>query len=172
MLCSYMGETMSKIIYHTGSIFNAPNEKTILIHSCNAMGNWGAGIALAFRELFPLAYRDYQAKCLENTPEELMGTALQWHRMHQQSVGSLFTSRHFKPADNQYHILVNTKRSLTHLLNNMPPGYEIHAPKINSGLFRVPWERTEWVMEGVLKTFDVSLHVWEGNSKTHESHPD
>lgn len=155
---------MSNIIYHGGSLFQAPKENTIFVHSVNCRCNWGAGIALMFRELYPEAYKHYQSACREDYPEHLIGTALQWHKPNYQSVGSLFTSKHYNQIDTQYNILLNTKRALTMLLNNLPEGFEVHAPKINSGLFRVPWEKTERVIETVLAdwTPKKTLHIWEG----------
>jgi hypothetical protein len=37
--------------------------------------------------------------------------------------------------------------------NRLNPEVEIHSPKINAGLFNVPWEETEKVLETVLHRF-------------------
>ncbi|CAG8908629.1 unnamed protein product [Penicillium egyptiacum] len=46
-----------------GDLFDAPNGAA-LIHACNCQGVWGAGIARAFRERYPAAYKIYRNHCL------------------------------------------------------------------------------------------------------------
>ncbi len=154
---------MSSIIYHGGSLFKAPKENTILVHSCNCMGRWGSGIAIEFKRRFPESYNHYQELCEKHCPENLIGMSFQFHRPKLQSIGYLFTSRDYgSNIDPQLQILLHTRTAVRYLVNDLPEGYEIHAPKINSGLFRVPWEKTEAEIEKVLENKDVKFHVWEG----------
>ncbi|KAJ5188086.1 Appr-1-p processing [Penicillium cf. griseofulvum] len=46
-----------------GDLFDAPNGAA-LIHACNCQGVWGAGIARAFYERYPAAYKIYRNHCL------------------------------------------------------------------------------------------------------------
>ncbi|KAK4574507.1 ADP-ribose 1''-phosphate phosphatase [Recurvomyces mirabilis] len=60
----------------TGDIFDAP-PNTLIIHACNCQGSWGAGIAKAFYDHYPSAYKKYATHC--NTTKQkpsLVGTAL------------------------------------------------------------------------------------------------
>jgi lambda repressor-like predicted transcriptional regulator len=43
------------------------------------------------------------------------------------------------------------------------PGYEIHSCKLNSGLFKVPWEKTETIIREALDATKgaVPWVVWE-----------
>ncbi|KAL4766491.1 uncharacterized protein BDW70DRAFT_126080 [Aspergillus foveolatus] len=52
----------SKIIEVEGDLFDAP-DGTALIHACNCLGSWGAGIAGAFRKKYPAAYEIYESHC-------------------------------------------------------------------------------------------------------------
>ncbi|KAL4909935.1 hypothetical protein BDW74DRAFT_173414 [Aspergillus multicolor] len=54
--------TPSKITETKGDLFDAP-DGAALIHACNCIGSWGAGIARAFRTKYPAAYRIYEAHC-------------------------------------------------------------------------------------------------------------
>lgn len=47
-----------KIIYKTGDVTKC--DERALIHGCNARGRMGSGVALAIRNAFPKAYRDYR----------------------------------------------------------------------------------------------------------------
>ena len=51
-----------------GAIFDAP-ENTVIIHACNCKGSWSAGIAAAFKKLYPEAFLFQKKHCEKNTPE-------------------------------------------------------------------------------------------------------
>jgi hypothetical protein len=59
----------------TGDIFDAP-DNTVIIHACNCMGSWGAGIALAFKQRYPKAFQAYTQHCKSQDPTSLIRTAL------------------------------------------------------------------------------------------------
>ncbi|KAL4818678.1 hypothetical protein BDW67DRAFT_157151 [Aspergillus spinulosporus] len=52
----------SKITEVEGDLFDAP-DGTALIHACNCLGSWGAGIAGVFRKKYPAAYEVYESHC-------------------------------------------------------------------------------------------------------------
>lgn len=133
------------IINKQGNLFDA-EQGSLLVHACNTKGVWGAGIALTFGLLYPQYYLDYKAHC-RLKGETLLGTCLilsgEYH-----DVACLFTSSgfgaHLLP---QNEILLNTRKSLVDLFNQIPDTDVINMPKINSGLFRVPWPKTLAVLE-------------------------
>lgn len=159
--------TMS-IEYITGSdIFLAP-PRSVLIHSCNCRGSWGKGIALAFKTRYPSAYQVYRKHCLRNPASKLLGQALLIPPTGKDAeagkghyIACLFTSvdsgaRKSRKAA----ILEATGKSMGMLMEELAEVAttkddgalsEIRMPKINSGLFAVPWEETEGVLVG-LKT--------------------
>ena len=47
-----------KIIYRTGDLLAAPEK--VLCHGCNAQGKMGAGIAVAIRKRYPVAFTEYR----------------------------------------------------------------------------------------------------------------
>jgi len=168
-----------RITERVGDIFNAP-PRSILIHACNAMfvrpellsesqsradtsksGSWGAGIAAAFRERYPDAYRIYNAHCKRSLPQRLIGTALliapRDGTRRQHYVGCLFTSKwHGRNKDSPADILRATEpalRDLIHqILAEMASGEhigEVRICHINSGLFAVPWGQSKAVIESL-----------------------
>ncbi|KAL4752461.1 hypothetical protein BDW72DRAFT_202315 [Aspergillus terricola var. indicus] len=52
----------SKITEVEGDLFDAP-DGTALIHACNCLGSWGAGIAGVFRKKYSAAYEVYESHC-------------------------------------------------------------------------------------------------------------
>jgi ADP-ribose 1''-phosphate phosphatase len=141
-----------------GDIFNAP-DGTVIIHACNTIGSWGAGIAAAFKQNYPSAYENHYDYCKENKPVQtgtaqlippLDGTPKHW-------VGCVFTSALFgKRRDPPKTILAATGPAMVDLLRQIATAKmegeeigEVRICKINSGLFRVPWEKTVEVLEKI-----------------------
>jgi ADP-ribose 1''-phosphate phosphatase len=84
---------MAKLVYITSDLFDAP-QGSILIHACNTVGSWGAGIALSFRDKYPSAFQQYKDYCKQAKDEgtDLIGTCF-IIRGEIHDVACLFTSR-------------------------------------------------------------------------------
>jgi ADP-ribose 1''-phosphate phosphatase len=135
----------------TGDIFDAA-DNTVVIHACNCLGSWGAGIALAFKQRYPKAYKIYNDHCNLQTPTSLIGTALLIPPMETKEprhyVGCLFTSKKYgRGRDSPAQILKNTGPAMEDLVNAMVEEggkiEEIRMCQINSGLFAVPWAKSK-----------------------------
>ncbi|KAK4453714.1 hypothetical protein QBC34DRAFT_394832 [Podospora aff. communis PSN243] len=149
-----------RVIEKVGDIFDAPR-RSILIHACNAVGSWGGGIALAFRERYPDAYRIYNAHCKRSLPQRLVGTALliapRDGTRREHYVGCLFTSKRYgRNKDSPHDILRATEPAMKDLIEQilaeMASGEEVGEVRIchiNSGLFAVPWMRSKSLIEGL-----------------------
>lgn len=147
------------ITYKKGSLFQAP-EGSALLHACNTKGKWGSGVAAEFSRRFPDAYKLYNRHCLNNT--NLLGKSFVIEDKNYKIV-CLFTSKDYSSrVDSPEQILKATQTSLDHLFVKNPSLLNIHSPKINSGLFKTPWEGTE---EAILKCLEknpnVQWTVWE-----------
>ncbi|KAG9964802.1 hypothetical protein KCU61_g2262, partial [Aureobasidium melanogenum] len=147
-----------------GDLFAAPNN-TLLLHACNCVGSWGAGIALAFKKHYPNHFAIYEAHCKSKTPNSLLSTCLlippqptgprHW-------IGCLFTSRKYgRGKDSKDDIMDSTDSALQDMLEqlgdleNKPS--QIWMCKINSGSFKVPWSQTKALIEAL--TFKDGLHI-------------
>ncbi|KAL2020755.1 hypothetical protein VTK56DRAFT_7953 [Thermocarpiscus australiensis] len=167
-----------RITDQTGDLFSTP-PGSLLIHACNALGSWGGGIALAFRNQYPAAFRVYRAHCARSTttPDRLVGTALlippqqqqQQPQQQQQGggtgegrkghyIGCLFTSRRYgKARDPPERILSATGPAMRELMRLVAEEErrtgvrirDVRMCRINSGLFAVPWARSKAVIEGI-----------------------
>ncbi|EKG13008.1 Appr-1-p processing [Macrophomina phaseolina MS6] len=143
-----------------GDIFDAP-PNTVLIHACNCIGDWGAGIAAAFKKLYPSAYKFHRDFCANSADGKAQIATAQLippvdgqERRHY--IGCLFTSVHYgRRRDSPDAILRNTGpamedllRQLAEISKTMEVG-EVRTCKINSGLFGVPWEKTLEVLQKI-----------------------
>ncbi|PSN61627.1 hypothetical protein BS50DRAFT_578180 [Corynespora cassiicola Philippines] len=147
---------------YKGNIFAAPPQ-TLLIHACNTQGSWSAGIALAFKQRYPEAFKIYRAyctlthnpssnpvrigTCLLIPPAEKDGKPKHW-------IGCLFTSAKYgKRKDPPAVIVANTAPAMKDCFKKVKQvGGAVRGVrlcKINSARFRVPWERTLEALEGI-----------------------
>ncbi|GME57080.1 Appr-1-p processing [Neofusicoccum parvum] len=143
-----------------GDIFDAP-PNAVIVHACNCIGDWGAGIAAAFKKHYPSAFKLHQEFC-KNAPEgtatiataQLIPPVDSEERRHY--VGCVFTSVHYgRKRDSPMAILENTGPAMVDLLrkivevNKTSDVGEVRMCKINSGLFGVPWEKTLEVLQNI-----------------------
>jgi ADP-ribose 1''-phosphate phosphatase len=168
------------LTYHTGDIFAAPPH-TLLIHACNTQGSWGAGIAAAFRQHYPQAFKRYRDYCLvshkPSTNPVPTGTCLLIPpcetdpKKSKHWIGCLFTSAKYgKGKDKPAVILANTGPAMEDLLQQFMKAdvegreeAEVRMCRINSARFGVPWERTVAVLEGVEveEAWVRDIEVWD-----------
>lgn len=150
---------MSNIKYIQGNILKLKNYPHILIHSCNCDGSWGGGIAYQLSIRYPRTKREYIAIC-EKDGSDLLGRCALIPSYSEDSliIACLFTSsyggsshgskesilKYTKAAlDDMYHQLHQPGAGIKYKSIVPLPDYTLEMPKINSGIFGVPWELTE-----------------------------
>ena len=139
------------LYYQKGDLFSIvgtfPDSNVYLAHACNCMGAWGAGIAAQFKELFPQDYEEYRNYCLSTIvrPGSVLTTS--------NNVICMFTSTHYSPKRRDSVELIEdaTFECLDMMASGLPHGAKIYSPKINAGLFQVPWAHTERKIETFLE---------------------
>jgi ADP-ribose 1''-phosphate phosphatase len=154
------------VIESTGDLFSQPSP-CVLVHACNTQGSWGAGIALQFKMRYPLAFEQYHNYCV--LCEVKVGTQLLIPPVDGTShwVACLFTSKSCgRSRDSPEMILQSTRSSLQQLLQQLGSTHEsmpqdVFMPRINSGMFGVPWVDTLRVLQSIrLDSHTVSrVHV-------------
>jgi len=131
---------MINLTYKKGDLFEDLENKKgiILLHSCNSLGVWGSGIAKTFKEKFFSAFFEYH----NNSNKLGSGYILEDNGY---KIGCLITSSGYgNYADPPPLIVKSTSKALKNLFKGIKEkDIIIHSPKINAGLFKVPWEETE-----------------------------
>ena len=121
---------MSKLMYITGDLFAAP-ENTILVHACNTLGSWGAGIATVFKEKYPSQFELYEAHCKEHG-QALVGTCLLIPG-DRHDIACFFTSRAYsKRKDKADEILAATRMAVQDLVKQNIRKKPLHAWWVHS----------------------------------------
>lgn len=149
------------ITYKKMSLFDAP-EGSILVHACNAKGVWGSGIASEFKKRFPSSYEKYKNYCYNFGG---LATSIVFEE-NNYFICNLITSSGFgKYVDDEDSILVNTTLALNKFLEQEYLGHfskrTIYSNKFNSGLFNVPWEKTEKNLKVLVERYNVEWVVCE-----------
>lgn len=149
------------LTYKQGSLFDAP-KGVVLAHAVNPFGFWAAGIAKNFKGLYKEAYRSYYKTCQK---QDMVGGLHVAALENGHYIACLFTSRGIgSTKGSERDILAFTKTSVDFLLRYaMKNNLEVHSNKFNSGLFGVPWEKTEAVLKELLdmeQYRDVKWTVW------------
>lgn len=141
------------IQYRKGSLFEAPTG-SYLLHSCNAMGKWGGGpnaIATQMADGFPKALAEYKAACAKGViPSSVIISS---EEIGYRIISIIASQGYGKNVSPPEIILKATEIAFRRLPTDAP----IHMPRINSGLFRVPWEQTAQL----LKPYEhLDITVW------------
>ncbi|KAJ4344142.1 ADP-ribose 1''-phosphate phosphatase [Ascochyta clinopodiicola] len=160
--------------YYTGDMFADAPRGTVLIHACNTQGHWGAGIAKAFKTIYPKAHADHNKFCTKDHTKASpvpTGTAQLLAPCDgdvQHWIGCLFTSAKYgKNKDKPDMVVRNTIASMQMLLEliSQVDGEitEMRMCKINSGKFGVAWERTEEALKSIVlkPEWRTKIDVWE-----------
>ena len=148
---------MSNIIYVKDDLFNAPKD-AYLGHAVNCKGVWASGIAKQFVEKFPKAFSEYKMVCYTLKRDSLPGLTLLCSKENEYKIICLFTSLDYGFRVDTPELILEHTKECCHDIMNHSVIREIHIPKINSGLFKVPWEQTE----AVLKMFpEITFYVYE-----------
>jgi ADP-ribose 1''-phosphate phosphatase len=133
--------------YINGDAIELRPEGAYLAHACNAQGVAGAGIAAQIAKRYPLDLYSYEHCC--EYSEDLTG-----HIVYtaQNKILWLITSYGFgAEKDDVETILLYTKRAILELNAHLPKDAVVYSNRFNSGLFAVPWERTESLLVNNLR---------------------
>jgi ADP-ribose 1''-phosphate phosphatase len=92
-------------------------------------------------------YEDYKYFSLGAAPGEVFVSKRSTVKDLEYDVANMFTSKGYGPqVDSPDLIIIATRDCIAYLENRGIR--EVHMPKINSGAFKVPWEKTEAVLKG------------------------
>lgn len=160
------------VCYIKGDLFSLTSRHpAVLAHACNPFGLWGGGIAAVFKKKYPSAYKRYAAHCEKHGPH-LMGLALVIPTAANDPgnngrvpvyVACLFTSDFESDPEEIVENTRNSLKQLTHQLHALGDTEKVNnpivvnMPKINSGIFRVPWDQTETALD---ECIDLHINVY------------
>jgi len=129
--------------YIKGDLFELAPKNCWIAHSCNAMGVWGKGFAMSLKKRYKKDYEEYRRFCLLNKRQFLEQQNGQVY-LTKNKIICLITSYGFSNRVDPPEKIVNkTYEALEALKTLLPKKAVVYSPKFNSGLFNVPWDKTE-----------------------------
>lgn len=158
-----------KVIHRDGSLFEALTSKApVLVHAVNTVGVWGAGIALEFKKRFPVAYKRYVEQCGTYDDASNVGNygVMNTDISNQTIIAWLFTAQYPGPQNDTKAVVAATSSAVSKLIKRAnfkdawPYPYSFHSPRINAGLFAVPWEQTEAAIQKEIEDTPFDWYVW------------
>jgi len=130
------------ISYKKGNVLDAEG---YIMQACNCQGVWGHGVAYQLSLAYPTIYQKHRSESLHVGQVQVIDNII-----------CLMTSKFYGAyVDSPKEILHNTDVALSYL--DLAEGTTINLPKINSGLFKVPWKDTEKILE----KYNYNWIVWE-----------
>jgi len=133
------------IEYVKGDLFS--DTTSILLHACNCRRTWGSGVAATFANKFPKAYEIYRSYKADVGDIRVI-------KGDEQTIICLFTSDGYGKETDPPELIAKHTATALWLLGMYYKGHEkvmIASPKINAGLFRVPWSVSEELIEDFLE---------------------
>ena len=146
------------ISYKKMSLFDAP-KGSFLIHAANAEGIWGSGIAAEIKKRYSSQEAHYKKYA------SLLGSCVyQPHTKDDHVIVNLITSSlDSKSPDQEDLILLNTTLALNNFFQNYGIPDPVYCNKFNSGIFRVPWNKTELILKTLAERHYVDVIVCDPN---------
>lgn len=152
-----------QLIYVKGDLLKTKGLGGYVVHACNCQGVWGAGFAAQLKAVCPYAFDYYKKAVSYYKPGRIIVSPKPITEPHQ--VVCLLTSKGYgKNKDDVETIKIQTTTAVLDLFREIDLGYlvEVHSPKINAGLFGVPWEDTERILLNLLSRFsNIKWYVYE-----------
>lgn len=151
------------LTYKKMNLFDAPKD-VVLCHAGNSKGIWGSGIAAEFKKRFPLAYKNYNEQCIVYP----MIAEFDFTIENNYKIATLITSKDYGyKKDSIEEILINTTIALNELCRYLQDNDDsiVYSNKFNSGLFNVPWEKTEAILKVFIKRYHLNWVICDPNLK-------
>lgn len=145
---------MSALIHRTGDLFEAlADPEAVLVHAVSLQSTWGGGVAAEFYRRFPKAFAMYAAQLREGWP------APGSFGRHGE-VAWLYTAVNVGTQRSPRAVAQATEEAAHELFTCTDKPTAFHSPRINAGLFGVPWHLTESALRLALEGTPHTWTVW------------
>lgn len=158
----------------TDPLINSENEIAVVVHLCNNLGAYNAGVAKAIRNKWPRAYEAYSdelAKKLGTYTRVQVETNVQVvNLIGMEGIGRDTKPIRYIPIKEGLHTLGDKLRDLNRHYDfatqflpdpnviSYLPHYTVHLPKIGTGLAGGDWETIEAILEEELSGLNVFVY--------------
>ncbi len=147
------------IEYKKGNLLDVT--EGIIIHGCNAQGVMGSGVALAVKEKYPTAYKDYVAEYEYRSKLDIGNTVKSWVSEDLMIINAITQDKYGR--DNKRYVnYAAIVRCFDEAISYARAyQYDLHFPKIGAGLGGGDWNIIEQLINDCDPEDKVKKICWE-----------
>lgn len=143
------------ITYHDGNIFDS-NAK-IICHQVNTYGVMGAGIAAEVRVRFPEVYTEYNAYCIANSQNKMLGLVL-FSNTQSGFIANCFSQQCMNTDYDAFDHCMRMVKKFAEKHNNA----KIAIPyKMGCGIAGGDWNTVEQIIRNVFDGSNMEVEIWK-----------
>lgn len=143
-----------------GDLFANAHAVEAFAHGCNCQGSMGAGIAVGFRERYPMMYEQYRARCKAQPREFNLGDVWLWKSLHKPWVFNLGTQEGVWRSRASYEAIEIALGRMRELADKEGIS-SIAIPRIGVGYGGLSWKKVRAIIERVFADWHGRLVVYE-----------
>jgi O-acetyl-ADP-ribose deacetylase (regulator of RNase III) len=155
-----------KLEYKTDNIISAPEH--LIIHGCNCQGVMGSGVALAIRNRFPKAYRDYVNLYATQGLYLGFGQFVECKdKLGSKWIFNAFTQEYYGRVPNTQYCDYKAIENCFETVKEFCSAKEFGAfamPKIGCGLGGGDWQVVLKIIEKVFSDTDLTVVVYDNHA--------
>ncbi len=148
------------IQYVAGDLFENVYQAQALAHGCNCQGSMGAGIAVGFRERYPVMYEEYRRRCKARPRQFNPGDVLLWKADNQPWVFNLATQEDYWRSRATYQTVERVLQAMRAQADAEGIS-SIAMPRIGAGYGGLSWKKVRPIIERVFADWPGTLYVYE-----------
>jgi O-acetyl-ADP-ribose deacetylase (regulator of RNase III) len=146
--------------YVGGDLFENEHGAQALAHGCNCQGSMGAGIAVGFRERYPVMYEEYRRRCKAEPREFNPGDVFLWKAEDQPWVFNLATQEDTWRQRATYEWVEQALTAMRELTDRegVPT---IAIPRVGAGYGGLSWKKIRSIIDRIFGDWQGVLWVYE-----------
>lgn len=126
------------IQYVAGDLLLNRVDAEALAHGCNCAGSMGAGVAVGFKERYPLMFEEYRRRCKSKPPLFTLGDVFLWREDGKPAVFNLVTQP--RPGRGATYPVVEASLANLRVAADEAEIRSIAMPRIAAGYGGLSWK--------------------------------
>jgi O-acetyl-ADP-ribose deacetylase (regulator of RNase III) len=147
------------IEFVTGDIFVNRVGAEALAHGCNCAGSMGAGVAIGFKERYPLMYEEFRRRCKAKPSEFNLGDVFFWREAGKPAVFNLGTQS--RPGRGATYPVVEAALTALRACADAEGVRSVAMPRIAAGYGGLSWKKMRARIETTFADWPGMLYVYE-----------
>lgn len=148
------------IHYVSGDLFVNAYHTEAFAQGCNCQGSMGAGIAVGFKERYPVMFEEYHRRCKAKPHQFNVGDVFLWREEGKPAVFNLGTQEDYWRSRATYDAIRTALQEMQKVADMEKIG-SIAMPRIGAGYGGLSWKKVRVIVEEVFASWSGTLYVYE-----------